>query len=101
MISARVPNSDDPTGRTDTLASMRSEPFFHLHVGHTDREQRRAQLLDVALRLLGRTDVGLAHDLEQRHARAVVVDEGVVGVVNAPAATDVQRLPGVFLEVRA
>ena len=53
----------------------------------------RAQLLDVALRLLGAADVGPADDLEQRHAGAVVVDERVVGVVDAAAATDVLVLP--------
>ena len=37
----------------------------------------------------------------QRHAGAVVVDERVVGVVDATAAADVQRLAGVLLEVRA
>ena len=26
LISARVPNADDPGGRTDTLASIRSDP---------------------------------------------------------------------------
>ena len=75
--------------------------FLHLHVGDTDREQRGAQLLDVALGLLGRTDVGLGDDLEQRHAGAVVVDEGVLGVVDAPTPADVQRLAGVLFEVRA
>ena len=37
----------------------------------------------------------------QRHAGAVVVDERVVGVVDPAAATDVLRLAGVLLEVRA
>ena len=75
--------------------------LFHLHVGDTDREQRGAQLFDVALRLLGRSDVGLRHDLEQRHPGAVVVDEREVGVVDATADADVLRLARVLFEVRA
>ena len=42
--------------------------------------------------LLRRVDVGLGHDLEQRHAGAIQIHERVVAPV-------VDRLPRVFLEV--
>ena len=100
LISQRVPNSVSPTGRTDTFASMRSEPSSIFTSETPIASSVAAQLFDIPLRLLGRTDVGLGHDLEQRHAGAVVVDERVLGVVDAAAATDVQRLAGVLFEVR-
>ena len=90
MISARVPNSvrTDRPHRHVGVDAQRA--LLHLHVGDTDREQRGAQLLDVTLRLFRGADVGLAHDLEQRDTGAVVVDERVVGIVDAAASADVQ-----------
>src|SRR5690606_35411442 len=75
--------------------------LFHLHVGDADGAQHAAQLRDVRARLLRRPDLGSAHDLHERHASAVVVDERVRGFVDATAATDVHGLAGVLFEVRA
>ena len=100
-LAARPELLGIPAGRTDTLASMRSEPSSIFTSETPIASSVAAQLFDVALRLLGRADVGLGDDLEQRHAGAVVVDERVLGVVDAAAAADVQRLAGVLFEVRA
>ncbi len=58
-----------------------------------------AQLRRVEARLRRGADVGGGHDLDERHAGPVVVDEGVVGVVDATAAADVRRLAGVFFHM--
>ena len=57
--------------------------------------------LDVRPRVLGGADVGTAHDLDERHAGPVVVDERVLGAVDAPAAAEVRRLAGVLFHVGA
>ena len=75
--------------------------FFHAPVGRTGRDDDAAQLGDVRARLLDGADVGLAHDLEQRHAGAVVVDERVRRAVDATVATDVSRLARVLFDVGA
>ena len=63
--------------------------------------QHRAKLVDVRARLLGRRDLGSAHDLHERDAGAVVVDQRVIGLVDAAATAHVHGLAGVLLEVRA
>src|SRR5690606_36338773 len=73
--------------------------FFHLAVGGADGDEDRPELRDVGASLVDGAQVGLADDLEQRHAGAVVVDERVGGVVDPTAAADVRRLAGVLLEV--
>ncbi len=74
--------------------------FFHLHVGDADGLEHAAELGDVGPGVLGGAEVGLAHDLQQRHPGPVVVDQAVVGAVH-PAASpaDVRRLAGIFFEV--
>ena len=74
-------------------------PLLHLGVGHAGGQEDRAQLDGVLLGLLGGAHVGLGHDLDQRDAGAVVVDEAVAGVVDATAAADVVELAGVLLDV--
>ena len=91
LTSTLVPSSDVPTGRTDTLASTRIEPssIFTSETPIACSTARSSR--HVRARLLGAADVGPAHDLHQRHAGAVVVDERVVGLVDATAAADVRR----------
>ena len=69
--------------------------LLHVAVAGAEVAQDGAQLVDVGLRLLGRAHVGPRHDLHQRHARAVEVDVGVVGVLV------VDRLAGVLLQMQA
>ena len=54
----------------------------------------RAQLGDVRLGLLGRAQIGLRHDLHQRHAGAIEIDQRQRRVLI------VQRLAGVLLEMQ-
>ena len=60
-------------------------PLLHPDVRDVERLERRAQLGEVGARLLGRAHVGLGHALDERHAGAVVVDEGVVGLPDPSA----------------
>ncbi len=81
-------------------------PLLHAHVGHAQRAQQVPQLRDVRAGDLGRVRPGPGHrlgdDLDERDARAVVVDQRVHGAVDAAGrAADVQRLAGVLLHVRA
>ena len=48
---------------------------LHVGVGDADRAQQQLQLLGIAAGGLGRADVGLGHDLHQRSARPVEVDQ--------------------------
>ena len=74
--------------------------LLHLGVGRADGEEDQAQLVDVAAGLLAAADVRAAHDLDERHAGAVEVDQRLVAAVDPPAGpADVGRLAGVLLEV--
>ena len=75
-------------------------PFLHLAVGRVGGHQDRPQLGHVGPGLLRTAEVWAAHDLDQRNAGAVVVDEGEVGAVDAAADPNVGRLARVLLEVR-
>ena len=74
--------------------------FLHARVGHLGGQQDVAQLAHILTLLLGPTKVWPAHDLDERHAGAVVVDQRIVGAVDAAVATDVRALAGVLLDVR-
>ena len=80
--------------------------LLHPYVAHAEAEQQVPQLRDVRLGDQ-RDDLARAHDrlgddLDERDAGAVVVDERVVGAVDATGrAADVQRLAGVLLHVGA
>ena len=100
--SVRVRSSSEPSGRTDTLTSNAQRALLHLRVGDAELDHRLPQQLQEPLRLLGRADVGLGHDLDERRAAAVEVDERAVRAVDpALGAADVDRLRRVLLEVRA
>lgn len=80
----------------------------HLHAGFRDTERLDdlAQLTDVRLGDLGsalaRALDRLGDDLDERDARAVVVEQRVRGAVDAAGGTaDVRRLAGVLLHVGA
>ena len=76
--------------------------LLHLGVGDAELDDRLAQELEEAARLLARADVRLGDDLHERRAAAVEVDERGLGSVDAPGrAADVDGLGGVLLEVRA
>ena len=103
LSSVLVPSSSSPAGRTETLASQRSEPFS---MSQSDtpivRERVACSSARNAHRLLGRAQVGLGHDLDQRRAAAVEVHQRGVGARDPPArAAGVHQLGRVLLEVRA
>src|SRR5690606_30523218 len=79
---------------------------LHAGLGDTEGAEDVAQRLHVRARHLGRTLAGALdrprHDLDQRDARTVVVDERVLRAVDAARGTaDVRVLARVLLHVRA
>ena len=93
LISQRVP-SGSPGLRTETLTSARKRALLHVAVAGAEIAQDRAQLGEERHRLLGRAQIGLRHDLHQRHAGAVEIDAAHVRMLV------VQRLAGVLLEMQ-
>ncbi len=69
-------------------------PLLHVAVAGAEIAQDRAQLGHIGLGLLGVADVGLGHDLHQRHAAAVEID---MGHRRRPV---VQQLAGVLLQMQ-
>ena len=100
LISQRVPSTVSPRGRTETLASTRIEPSSILASLTPVASRIERSSLTYVSRLLGGVDVGPAHDLDERHAGAVVVDQRIPGLVDAPAAADVRVLARVLFDVR-
>ena len=100
LISQRVPKGS-PAWRTETLASIRMEPSSMRPSEAPVAIRIPRNSLDVGAGLGGAADVGPRDDLDERHARAVVVDERPLGAVDASAAAEVGRLAGVLFEVRA
>ena len=94
LARARRPDGDV---RVDAQSA-----FLHLRVRDPELDDRLAQQLQEALRVLGGAEVRLRHDLDERSPAAVEVDEGVVGAADPPGASpDVDGLRGVLLEMRA
>ena len=75
FISQRVPNSVEPSGRTDTLQSTRSEPSSIFPSDDAGRHEYRPQLVDIVTGLVGAAHIGRRNDLDQGHTGPVVVDE--------------------------
>src|SRR6266536_4172504 len=76
-------------------------PLLHAHVADAQCLQGRAQLGDVRPGLLRAADVRLAHDLDERNPRPVVVDQRVLCAGDAPGLAGVRGLPRVLLHVDA
>ena len=51
--------------------------FLHVAVGNIQIRQQQLELIEIRVRLLSGTDVGLRNNLQQRSAGAVQVDEAV------------------------
>ena len=76
--------------------------LLHRAVGDADGEEDLAQLLHEQARLLGRAQVGLGDEFDERRTRAVVVDEGMRGARDAAlVAADVNHFARVFFHVDA
>ena len=77
-------------------------PLLHLGVGDPSSTIGLPQELEEALRLVGRADVRRGHDLDERRAAAVEVDERRVGTADpAGPPSDVDGLGRVLLEMRS
>ena len=92
----------DRPQRNVGVAAQRT--LLHPHIGYTERTQQVAQHRHVRPRHLWRLGAGtldrLRHDLDQRYPGPVVVQQRIVGAVDAAGgAAHVQRLAGVFLHV--
>ena len=77
-------------------------PFLHLRVRDPELDDRLPQELEEAFGFLGGADVGCGHDLDERRAAAVEVDQRVVCPADpASPAAHMHRLGRVLLEMRA
>ena len=76
--------------------------LLHGAIGNAQRHKNAAELLHKQARFLGRAQVGLGDELDQRRAAAVVVDERLGSGGNAALGTaHVDHLGGVLLHVDA
>src|SRR5262249_56585049 len=91
-LGADLARARRPHGHVGVAAEA---AFLHVPVADLEVLEDGAQRPQVGARLGGAAQVGLAHDLEERDAAAVEVDQAAtgVGVVNV--------LPGVLLHVDA
>ena len=75
---------------------------LHRAVGDAEREEDAAQLLHEEARLLGRAQIRLGHELDQRGTATVVVDERLRGRGDAALlAAQMRHLGGILLHVDA
>ena len=94
LVGARRPHRDVGVGAQLAL--------LHLGVGDPELHDRLPEELQEPARLVRRADVRRRHDLDERRAAAVEVDERVVRPADAArAAADVHGLRRVLLEVSA
>ena len=97
-LAARAERGAGPVHRHVGVDAHRA--FLHLCVGRTDGGDNGTQFRRVLLGLLAGADVGTRHDLHQRHAGTVEVDQRIVTAVDATGgAADVRALAGVLLQV--
>ena len=87
-----------PTRTNADVGVAAQRAFFHVAVAHAGVEDDFLQPRQVFLGFVGRGDVGLADDLDQRHAGAVQVDRGPLAAVGQAV---VQALARVFFQVHA
>ena len=103
-LAARAPWIPRLVEREVDVASQR--PLFHAHIADTKGAQYVAQFGDIGLRHLRRQSScagnRLGDDLDERDAGAVVVDERIVGAVDATGGTTgVRQLARVFFHMHA
>ena len=101
MSSVLTPELVAAGGAHRDVGVAAQRALLHVHVADAERAQRAAQQLEPLARLLGRAQVRLGHDLRERRAAAVEVDDARVGAVDPPARAQVDQLGGVLLEVHA
>ena len=91
FISVFTPSSADPAVRMETPAAQRA--FLHVAVADFEVPNQLADLLHIAVRLATRSQIRLRHDLDQRHATPVEIQQ------RASRILVMKRLAGVLLDV--
>ena len=99
LTSTRVPKASSPRSRSETFASTRIWPRSMSASLAPIARISSWKLLRVASGLLGGADLRLGHDLHQRRAGPVEVDQRGPAAVGAGGVA-VDELGGVLLEVR-
>ena len=93
LISQRVPSGVARLAHRDVdVGAQRT--LLHVAVAGAEIAQDGAQLADEGHGLLGRAQIGLRHDLHQRHAGAIEIDIGYGRMAV------VQRFAGVLLQMQ-
>ena len=98
FTSALVPNFSCALGTDAHVGIAAQRTLFHVAVGDAGVEQDLLEPREVFEGLVGRADVGLADDLDQRRAAAVQVEIGARGGVGKAF---VQALARVLFHVQA
>ena len=96
LTSTFVSPTSSPAGHTEDVRVDPEGAILHIGGRHAKPSQDRPKLQAVGGGLLGRVEIRLAHDLHQRHARPVDVDQARRNPVRAG---HVGELGGVLLEV--
>ena len=91
LISVLTPNFSVPRGAHRNVHVASHAALSHPRVGNFRVAKNRMQRAQICARILGAAHVGLADDLDQRHARAIEVDQRAIGLMDVFA--------GVFLEM--
>ncbi len=99
LSSVLVPSSVVPTGRTETLASQRSDPSSMFTSETPIARKRRTQQIQPLPSVVGGMQIRLGDDLSQRCSAAVEVHSAAVSAVDPAARSGVDELRGVLLQV--
>ena len=99
--SVRVRSSSEPARADGDVDVEAHRALLELGVGQAELDDGLAQQLQEALGRLGVVQVGLGHDLDERRAAAVEVDERGGRAVQASGLGDVDVLRRILLEMRA
>ena len=73
--------------------------FLHACIGGTNFNENRSEFIDVLSRLLRGSDIRSTHDLDERHAGTIEIDERALASMNSTRTANVGALAGVFFEV--
>ena len=93
--SVLVPNVFAPRLADGDIGVATQASFFHIAVGNAQILQRQFKRLQIIVGLLGRAQFRFGDDLQQRRARAVIIDQTAVG------ALVMDQLARVLFQMRA
>ena len=98
LTSALVPNFSCATRADADVGVAAQGAFLHVAVGDAGVEQDFLEAREVFVGFVGRADVGLGDDFDQRRAAAVEVDVGAGGGVGEAV---MEAFAGVLFHVQA